>query len=104
MQVQTVPTNAVNWAFDSAPTWVPDNSPFLNSISVGMPRTPYCAAVSRLASTSTLQTFNRPSYSSAISSSTGAIILHGPHQLAQKSTRTGSLASKTSALKLASLT
>jgi len=33
----------------------------------------------------------------------GAIILHGPHQPAQKSTKTGSSESKTSFLKLASV-
>src|SRR3954453_1143795 len=40
----------------------------------------------------------------AISSSTGAIILHGPHHSAQKSTRTGLSLSRTSVLKLSSLT
>jgi hypothetical protein len=37
----------------------------------------------RFMSTSILQTFSRPAYSRAISSSTGAIILHGPHHSAQ---------------------
>src|SRR5690606_29374847 len=53
-------TNAVSCAFERAPTWVPLSLPLRNSISVGMPRTPYWAATSRLASTSTLHTFSRP--------------------------------------------
>src|SRR3954447_24453117 len=48
-------------------------------------------AISRFSSTLSLPTRNLPAESSAISSSTGAIILHGPHHSAQKSTRTGSL-------------
>src|SRR5689334_8251112 len=52
----------------------------------------------------TLATVTRPLYSAAISSSAGAIILHGPHHSAQKSTRTGSFASSTWLLKLASST
>ena len=42
--------------------------------------------------------------SSLISSSAGAIILHGPHQSAQKSTSTGLPESSTSDWKLASVT
>src|ERR1700710_2977463 len=42
--------------------------------------------------------------SAALSSSTGAIILHGPHHSAQKSTRTGRSLPRTSASKLASVT
>src|SRR5450631_2894714 len=45
-----------------------------------------------------------PFSSAAISSSTGPIILHGPHHSAQKSTTTGPLAPFTSASKLASVT
>src|SRR5690606_4839069 len=40
----------------------------------------------------------------AISSSTGAIILQGPHQVAQKSTSTGLSLASTSSLKLESVT
>src|SRR5688500_12816161 len=47
-------------------------------------------AVSGLSSTFSLPTFTFPACSVAISSSTGAIILHGPHHSAQKSTMTGS--------------
>src|ERR1700710_1927245 len=42
--------------------------------------------------------------SRAISSRTGATILHGPHQVAQKSTRTGFSLFSTSSLKVESVT
>src|SRR5437879_5960036 len=42
--------------------------------------------------------------SAAISSSTGATILHGPHQVAQKSTRTGFSLVSTSSAKVLSVT
>src|ERR671928_2179603 len=42
--------------------------------------------------------------SAAISSSTGATILHGPHHSAQKSTRTGLSLPSTSSAKVASVT
>src|ERR1039457_5465130 len=47
----------------------------------------------------TLPILTRPSYSAASSSSTGPIILHGPHHSAQKSTSTGVEAFSTSAAK-----
>src|ERR1700742_802427 len=49
-------------------------------------------------------TILRSSRSSSISSRTGWTTRQGPHQGAQKSTRTGPSASRTSALKLASVT
>ena len=48
-----------------------------------------CRAWPGLASMSSLATVSLPSYSLAMSSSTGANILHGPHHSAQKSTSTG---------------
>src|SRR5918997_4201466 len=42
--------------------------------------------------------------SAAISSRTGATILHGPHQVAQKSTTTGFSLPRTSSAKVASVT
>src|SRR5450631_2572013 len=48
----------------------------------------------------TLPILTLPSYSSASSSSTGAIILHGPHHSAQKSTSTGVADWRTSLSKL----
>src|SRR3954470_12116520 len=68
-----------------------------------MARTWYLAAVSWLSSTLSL-TMVSSGRSLAISSSTGATTRHGPHQGAQKSTRTGASDSMTSAWKFASLT
>src|ERR1043165_9098390 len=51
-----------------------------------------------------LATVSLPLRSAAISSSGGAIILHGPHHSAQKSTSTGPLALRTSFSNEASLT
>src|SRR5690606_2208110 len=48
-------------------------------------------------------TVRRSAYSFAASSKSGAIILHGPHHSAQKSSSTGLSAFKTSASKLLSL-
>ncbi len=48
----------------------------------------------------TLPIFTLPSYSAASSSSTGAIILQGPHHSAQKSTTTGVVDFKTSCGKI----
>src|SRR5688500_10622659 len=66
--------------------------------------TPYSEAVCGFSSTSTLTTFSFPCCSDAISSTIGATILQGPHQAAQKSTRTGSVEESTSAWKLVSVT
>src|SRR5690606_16234010 len=74
----------------TAPIWVSCTWPSLNSSSIGIERTWYFIAVARLWSTLTLAILTLPAYSSASWSSAGAIILHGPHHSAQKSTRTGS--------------
>ena len=37
--------NAVSWDLERAPTLVPTTAPFLNNISVGMPRMPNFAGV-----------------------------------------------------------
>src|SRR4029078_1278097 len=71
-------------------------APSLNRIIVGIETTWKSRAVAGFASTSILATVNCPAFSPAISSSTGAIILHGPHQVAQKSTSTGVLLDSTS--------
>ena len=68
-----------------------------------MDRMPKFTAVSLLSSTLTLQNNIRPSYSLDSSSTTGAIIRHGPHQTAQKSTRTGRVDLVTSVSNTASL-
>src|ERR1039457_6492739 len=65
-----------------------------------MARTPYWAARLCWWSMSTLAILILSEYSSASSSSTGAIILHGPHHSAQKSTSTGAVDFNTSASKL----
>src|SRR5690606_1413956 len=55
-------------------------------------------------SASSLATLSWPSYSLASSSTIGAIILHGPHHSAQKSTSTSSFASSTSDSNVSSVT
>ena len=52
----------------------------------------------------TLAMVSLPAYSAPISSSAGAIALHGPHHSAQKSTSTGPVACSTSTAKEASVT
>ena len=54
-----------------------------------MQRMPNLFESDGLSSTLTLATRRAPAFSRAISSSSGAIFLHGPHQGAQKSTSTG---------------
>ncbi|BBZ31160.1 hypothetical protein MMAD_54550 [Mycolicibacterium madagascariense] len=68
----------------------------MNRINVGIDTTWKSRAVPGLASTSIFATVSAPAFSLAISSSTGAIILQGPHQVAQKSTSTGVLLDRTS--------
>src|SRR5688500_1107768 len=77
--------------------------PCLKTIIVGIDMTPYWAAVCWFSSTLSL-TMRRSLRSPAISSSTGATTRHGPHQGAQKSTRTGCSDSSTSAWKFVSVT
>src|SRR5262245_8515101 len=77
--------------------------PCLKSRSMGIDITLYVAAVCGLSSTLSLTT-RRSSRSDWSSSRCGAMIRHGPHQGAQKSTSTGRSASSTSAWKLLSVT
>src|SRR4051794_21102282 len=79
-------------------------SPSLNKINVGIETTSKSRAVSGFASTSSFATVSWPADSLAISASTGATILQGPHQVAQKSTSTGVLLANTSFAKDASET
>src|SRR4051812_8601723 len=79
-------------------------SPCLKRISVGIESTSNFAAVSWLSSTLSLTIFSASPRSPAICSRIGATMRHGPHQGAQKSTRTGVSASRTSAWKLLSVT
>src|ERR1044072_301869 len=71
---------------------------------VGIDTTWKSRAVAGFASTSILATRRAPAFSVAISSSTGATILQGPHQVAQKSTNTGVLLDSTSAEKESAVT
>src|SRR5260221_160313 len=80
-----------------SPTLVAATWPCWKIISVGIPRTPYLVGICGFSSMLTLATVSLPSYSLASSSSEGAIMRHGPHHSAQKSTTTGVFASRTSA-------
>src|SRR5207302_8821030 len=97
-------THSKSLLFGSAPILVAATWPPLNRIIVGMPRTPYLRGVCGFSSMLSLATVTRPAISLARSSRNGAIILQGPHHSAQKSTRTGSWARRTSASKVLSLT
>src|SRR6185369_13213179 len=87
----------------TAPTICSLTWPSLMTRRVGMPRMLKRAAVEPLASTSSLPTFTRPLYSSAIASTVGARARHGAHHAAQKSTSTGVLDFSTSDSKLVSV-
>ena len=89
--------------FGIAPTTFFAIAPSLNRSRVGIERTSYSAAVCWFSSTLRLRIV-RSSRSASISSRTGWTTRHGPHQGAQKSTRTGPSASSTSDLKVASVT
>jgi len=65
---------------------------------------PYFAAVAGFSSTLSFTILTLPFIVPAISSSAGAIIRHGPHHSAQKSTTTGSADFRTSDSKVASET
>src|SRR6476646_7972051 len=88
-----------SFCFGAAPTWREASSPFLNSIRVGIDMMPYLAAVAGFSSTLSFTILTLPFIVPAISSSAGAIILHGPHHSAQKSTTTGSMLFNTCASK-----
>jgi len=72
-----------------APTNSSTTSPSLKSFTDGIDITPYFAAASAFSSVAAFARMNFPSYSFATFSKVGFNITHGPHQLAQKSTRTG---------------
>src|SRR6201990_1064788 len=79
-------------------------SPCLNSISVGIDITLNFIAVCWFSSILSLTTYSASPRSEAISSTTGETRRQGPHHGAQKSTRTGTSDSTTSAWKLLSVT
>src|SRR3989338_8151051 len=70
--------------------------PFLKIIMQGIPLTSNWAAISWLSSTFSFVNFSLLVYSFDNFSKTGPTILQGPHQGAQKSTRTGNLFFRTS--------
>src|SRR6266699_2118118 len=78
--------------------------PFLKKSNDGMARMLYLNERLWFSSTLTLAILIAPAFSRAISSSSGAIILQGPHHSAQKSTITGLLLWVTSRSKLDSST
>src|SRR3569833_2086323 len=91
-----------SFCFGAAPPWREAICPSLNIIKVGIDMMPYCAATFGFSSTLSLTILTLSPSWPAISSRAGAIMRHGPHHSAQKSTTTGSLAFSTSASKLAS--
>src|ERR1700754_2621318 len=87
----------------SAPTFVAATWPWLKIISVGTPRTPYFFGTPGFSSMLILAIVTFPPSSVDSSSSAGAIMRHGPHHPAQKSTTTGFLELRTSVWKEASV-
>src|SRR5690606_33385652 len=82
-------TLARSASLEVMPTIVSTTSPALKSSSVGMARTPNFEEMASLSSTLTLAIEAWPPSSAATCSRMGAMALQGPHQGAQKSTRTG---------------
>src|SRR5215470_14068366 len=93
-----------SFCFGAAPTWREAISPPLKIIRVGIDITPYFEAVFGLSSTFSFTILTLSPIAPEISSSAGAIMRHGPHHSAQKSTTTGPVALSTSASKSASET
>src|SRR5262249_41943502 len=93
-----------SFCFGAAPTCRDAIWPFLKIINVGIDMMPYLAAVCGFSSTLSLRILTLSPREPAISSSAGAIIRHGPHHSAQKSTTTGLVDFNTSDSKVASET
>ena len=77
------------FAFAPTPICCETTVPLTMMARVGMLKTLYFEAISLFSSTFSLTKLILPTYSCAISSIIGAAALHGPHQGAQKSTKTG---------------
>ena len=90
--------------FGTAPMTVSSFAPSLKIMTVGMERMPYSVATLGLSSVLSLSARNLSPYSLEISSMSGAIMRHGPHQGAQKSTSTGTGLFNTSSSNVASVT
>src|SRR6185503_12820533 len=91
-----------SFCLGAAPTWRAAISPFLKIISVGIDMMPYFEATPGFSSTLSFTILTLSPMAPAISSSAGAIMRHGPHHSAQKSTTTGLVDLSTSVSKLAS--
>src|SRR6266513_2732220 len=76
------PASASSRCRGITPVWRPTSWPCRNTNSVGMARMPKRCVVAGLRSVSSFTTSTSPWRSRAKSSSTGAIILQGPHQSA----------------------
>ena len=72
-----------------APTNSSTIFPSLKSFTAGIDMTPYFDAASLLSSVEAFARMNLPSYSLESFCRIGFSVMQGPHQLAQKSTRTG---------------
>src|SRR3954469_3244476 len=83
-------SSSSSWPLPLAPISRRTGWPSLKTMSVGMLITSKRRAASGLSSTLSLAMLTLPACSVAISSRIGAIILHGPHHSAQKSTMTTS--------------
>jgi len=92
-----------NSPLGAAPTFCAAALPSLNRMSVGIERMPSLLATAGFSSILSLTTLTLPFISEAISSRAGAIMRHGPHHSAQKSTTTGSAELSTSCSKVASV-
>src|SRR6185295_15322312 len=91
-----------SFCFGAAPTWRAAISPFLKIIKVGIDMMPYFEATPGFSSTLSFTILTLSPIVPAISSRAGAIIRHGPHHSAQKSTTTGLVDFSTSTSKFAS--
>src|ERR1700753_2605022 len=89
--------------FGTAPICLSTISPFLKYNKAGILRMPNFIDMPGLLSTFTLPTTALPSYSFAISSTTGPTMRQGPHHSAQKSISTGLSDFSTSSSKFASV-
>src|ERR671919_2136518 len=90
-------------SFGLAPITRAFSSPSLKRMRVGMLITPYLRDISGLSSTFSLATLRTSDWSCPISSTIGETMWHGTHQSAQKSTRTGRSAFRTSLSKFSSV-
>src|SRR6185295_9702598 len=87
--LRCVSRNDSSCALETAPTCCAATVPLRNKSKVGMPRMLYFGGVFGFSSMLSLTTRSLSLYWVAMVSRIGAIILHGPHHSAQKSSSTG---------------